>query len=576
MSQTEQRQGKLFEQRRRTMPRVVLRSLFVLPCSFFLTAAAMQPDRASILIHNAIVYTMDAGQPRAEAMAIRGSRILAVGTNADVLKLRGPYTRVIDAKGGTVVPGLHDAHGHFTGLGALLRRLDLRGTASYAEVLDKVRARVATAKPGEWILGRNWDQNDWPTKEFPTAEELDKVAPNNPVYLNRVDGHAALVNAAAMKAAGLSAATKDPAGGRIIRNRAGQPTGVLVDRAMGLVSSKIPPDSDAEVMDHIRLADREARRLGLTMVHDAGASPRIVDLYRKVAAEGALQTRLYVMLRGSLSELAPVFAKGPVVGEYEGRLTVRAMKISADGALGSRGAALLEDYSDEPGNRGLVLMEPERIYELTLAAAKAGFQTCIHAIGDRANRLVLDLFERMQKEVPSARELRLRIEHAQILDASDIPRFAKLGVIASMQGTHCTSDMPWASARLGPERVAEGAYVWQKLIKSGATIANGSDFPVEEANPLLGFYASITRQDPAGQPPNGWAPEQRMTREQALASFTINAAYAAHAEKELGSLTTGKLADLVVLSKDIMTIPPREILETRVVLTIVGGQVVHE
>lgn len=564
------------------MERVVLRAIFLLPFTFFLTLAtrnepvAAQPGMASILIHNAVVHTVDAKQPRAEAIAIRGDRILLVGSNADVMKVRGPYTRVIDAQGATVVPGLHDAHGHFTGLGALLQRLDVRGTTSYAQVLDRVRARVANAKPGEWILGRNWDQNDWPTREFPTHQELDKVAPGNPAYLARVDGHAALVNTAAMEAAGLTRATADPPGGRIIRDAAGQPTGVLVDRAMGLVSRKIPPDSDAQVLEQIKLADRECRRLGLTMVHDAGASPRVVELYKNAAADGALQTRLYVMLRGSLAELAPLFAKGPVVDERNRRVTVRAMKITADGALGSRGAALLEDYSDEPGNRGLILMEPERMHELTLAAAKAGFQTCIHAIGDRANRLVLDLFERVQTEVPAARELRLRVEHAQILDAADIPRFAKLGVIASMQGTHCTSDMPWAPARLGAARVAEGAYVWQKLITSGALIANGSDFPVEEANPMLGFYASITRQDPSGQPPGGWAPDQRLTREQALASFTINAAYAAHAEQHLGSLEAGKLADLVMLSKDIMTVAPREILDTRVLRTIVGGQVVHE
>jgi len=552
-------------------------ALFLFPFSFFLTVAIIaQPDRASILIHNAVVYTMDAKQPRAEAVAIRGSRILAVGSSADILKMRGPYTRVIDAQGGTVVPGLHDAHGHFTSLGALLQRLDLRGTTSYAQVLDKVRARVATAKPGEWILGRNWDQNDWPTKVFPTHGELDKVAPDHPVYLNRVDGHAALVNTAAMKAAGLTRESKDPPGGRIIRDARGAPTGVLVDRAMGLVSRAIPPDTDAQMAEQIRLADRECRRLGLTMVHDAGVSPRVAEMYKKVATEGGLHTRLYVMLRGSLAELAPLFAKGPIVDEAEGRITVRAIKITADGALGSRGAALLEDYSDERGNRGLLLMEPEQMYELTLAAAKAGFQTCIHAIGDRANRIVLDLFERVQKAVPAARELRLRNEHAQILDAADIPRFAKLGVIASMQGTHCTSDMPWAPARLGAQRVAEGAYVWQKLLKTGATLANGSDFPVEEANPMLGFYASITRQDPAGHPPNGWAPDQRLTREQALASFTINAAFAAHADKQLGSLEAGKLADLVMLSKDIMTVPPREILATRVLRTIVGGQVVHE
>jgi predicted amidohydrolase YtcJ len=313
------------------------------------------------------------------------------------------------------------------------------------------------------------------------------------------------------------------------------------------------------------------------MVHDAGVPPSLVEqAYKPLVEQGKLQTRLYVMLRGSLETLRPWFERGPIANIHDFHLQVRAIKIVADGALGSYGAALLEPYADRPDTRGLLTTPPEEVYQQTLEASKAGFQTCIHAIGDRANREVLDIFERVQREVPGARALRMRDEHSQILDAQDIPRFSKLGVIASMQTTHATSDMPWVSTRIGPERTAEGAYVWQKLMKSGVTIANGSDFPVEEPNPMLGFYAAITRQDPRGNPPGGWMPAERMSREEALASMTINAAYAAHMEKELGSIEDGKLADFVVLSRDIMTIPPREILATRVLKTIVGGRIVYE
>jgi predicted amidohydrolase YtcJ len=540
------------------------------------SAPGQSPDPADIIVHGATVYTANPSQPRAEAVAIRGGRIALVGATADALRLRGPATRVIDATGATIVPGLQDAHAHFTGLGASLQMLDVRGTPGYDAVLRKVGERVATATPGEWILGRGWDQNDWAVQAWPTRAPLDAVAPDHPVYLTRVDGHAVLVNSRAMAIAGLTAATPDPDGGRIIRDPDGTPTGVLVDRAMGLVSSKVPSPGPRQLEEQILLADAETRRLGLTMVHDAGTGAETVDAYRRLIDARRLKTRLYVMLGMPLDQLAPWFARGPLTGGRDHRLAVRAIKISADGALGSRGAALLAPYSDEPGTSGLLLQPPQQVYEMTLAAARAGFQTCIHAIGDRANRLVLDVFERVQREVPGARALRLRNEHAQILDPADIPRFAQLGVIPSMQATHATSDMPWVPARLGAERTTAGAYVWRRLMKTGVAIANGSDFPVEAASPMLGFYAAITRQDPSGHPPGGWMPEERMTREEALASFTINAAHAAHAEGELGSLEPGKLADLVVLSKDIMTVSPRDILDTRVLRTIIGGEVVHE
>ncbi len=528
---------------------------------------------ADLIIHNAVIHTVNDKQPTAEAVAVRDSRLVVVGSNAEALALKGPGTRVVDAQGRTVLPGLQDAHGHFTNLGESLQMLKLRGTSSFDQIVEMVRARAATVRPGEWILGRSWDQNDWPDKAWPTHDMLTAAAPNNPVYLTRVDGHAALVNKAAMDAAGLSRETRDPDGGRLIRDARGTPSGVLIDRAQQLVGGKIPAVSDRQLEEQILLADAETRKLGLTMVHDAGASPREVEAYKRLIDQGRLKTRLYVMLSGSLDTLKAEFAKGPTKDYAKRHLAVQAIKIVADGALGSRGAALLEPYADEPRNVGLLTTPPEEVHAKMLAAAQAGFQTCIHAIGDRANRQVLDVFEKVNGEAPVARNLRQRIEHAQILDKADIPRFAQLHVIASMQATHATSDMPWVAVRLGPARTAEGAYVWQKLIRSGAVVANGSDFPVEEPNPMPGLYAAITRQDAAGNPPGGWMPDERLSRAEALKSFTWNAA---HAEQELGSIEPGKYADLVLVDHDIMTTAPADILKTTVLLTVVGGEVVYE
>jgi predicted amidohydrolase YtcJ len=544
---------------------------------FLTTILVAQPSvPADLIVHNATIYTMSAAQPRARAIAVRGDRIALVGSDQAALALRGPSTRVVDAEGRTIVPGLHDAHGHFAGLGASLQQIDLRGTASFEDVVAKVKARASTARPGEWILGRSWDQNDWPDKEWPTGSALDQVAPDNPVYLTRVDGHAALASGRALKAAGATAQTPDPPGGRLIRDGAGAPSGVLVDRAMALVGRLVPPPSSQQLEEQVLLADAECRRLGLTTVHDAGVQAGLVEVYKRLIDQGKLRTRLYVMLRMPLEQIEPFLANGPLIGYGAHHLDVRAIKIVADGALGSRGAALLEPYADEPGTTGLMVTPESEIYAATLAAAKAGFQTCIHAIGDRANRVAMDVFERVERDVPAARGLRLRNEHAQILDAREIPRFKALGVVASMQPTHCTSDMPWVPARIGAARTAEGAYVWRKLLDAGAVLASGSDFPVEEANPMLGLYAAITRQDPAGQPPAGWAPEERLTRQEALRSFTLDAAYAAHAETLSGSLEAGKLADLVMLSHDVMTVPPRDILAAKALLTVIGGAIVHE
>jgi predicted amidohydrolase YtcJ len=552
-------------------------SLSVLVAAALSTPLPQTPSSPpDLILQNGRIYMVDLANGVAEAVAIRADRIERVGSDVDILSRRGPATRVIDLNGATVVPGLHDAHGHVTGLGASLQTLDLRGTTSYQQIVELVRTRAAAARPGEWIVGRAWDQNDWPETRWPTHEALSAGSPANPVYLTRVDGHAGLANKAAMDLARLTAASSDPPGGQIIRGERREPTGVLIDNAQALVSSRIPVPSDRQLEEQILLADAEMRRLGITTVHDAGADGRTVDAYRRLMDDGRMKTRVYVMLRGSLASLQPFFANGPLTDYARHRLAVRAIKIVADGALGSRGAAMLEPYSDEPSSRGLLTTPPEEIYAQTLAASKAGFQTAVHAIGDRANRLVLDIFERVQKDVPAARTLRMRVEHAQILDAADIPRFAALGVIASMQATHATSDMPWVPARIGPDRMEEGAYVWRKLIVTGATIANGSDFPVEEPDPLRGFYAAITRQDPMGRPPGGWMANQRMTRAEALASFTRQAAYAAHAESLTGSIEAGKLADVVVLSSDVMQRPEPDILKTTVRMTIIGGEIVYE
>jgi len=529
---------------------------------------------ADLIVHHATIYTAAEGAPRAEAVAIRGDRLLYVGTDAGALAHRGPATRVIDAGGRTMVPGLHDAHGHVLGLGEQLQELDLRGTRSFADIVARVAERARTTPADAWIVGRGWDQNDWADTAWPTHAVLDAAVPGRRVWLTRVDGHAGLASGRALREAGVTPATSDPEGGRIIRDGGG-PAGVLVDRAMDAVTRLIPPPTDAELEATLLHADRELQRLGLTTVHDAGIDERVAAAYERLARSGRLQTRIYAMLRLPLDRLRPFFARGPVVDLQE-HLTIRAIKIVADGALGSRGAALLEPYTDEPGTSGFLTTSEADLYARTRAAAEAGFQTCVHAIGDRANRVVMDTFERVEREVPGARALRNRNEHAQILDAAEIPRFAALGVIASMQPTHATSDMPWVPARLGAARTAEGAYVWQKLKHAGARLASGSDFPVEDPNPLLGFYAAVTRQAPDGTPPGGWAPEERLSRDEALRSFTIDAAYAAHQESRSGSLEAGKLADLVILSRDIMQAPPADILTTQVVVTISGGRVTYD
>jgi len=540
------------------------------------TALAEEQTQADLVVLGGRVVTLAAGRPEAGAVAAAGGRIVAVGDNADVRGWIGPDTLVVQLGGRLVTPGLIDSHAHLLGIGQSRQQLDLVGTGSQREIAELVRARAEKLPPGRWVLGRGWDQNDWPTRRFPTHHVLTEAAPDRPVYLIRIDGHAGWANRAALELAGIDRQTPDPPGGRILRDTQGEPTGVLIDQAQGLVTAKIPSATKAEMVEAVQLAVAECLRLGLTGLHDAGCDRQTLALYKQLLREDRLPLRLYVMLSGGDRQLLDeAFAQGPQIGLGDNHLTTRAVKLFADGALGSRGAALLEPYADEPDRSGLLIMSEEEIFGVCRRALEHGFQVCTHAIGDRANRLVLNAYQRALEERPGVCDPRLRIEHAQILDAADIPRFAELGIIASIQTTHCTSDMPWVYDRIGLGRAAEGAYVWRKLLRSGARISNGSDAPVEGLNPLWGIYAAVTRQDHHGRPPGGWHPDQRMTRLEALRSFTVDAAYAAFEEDLKGSVEVGKLADLVVWSKDLLEIPPPEILNTHAEITIVGGKVVY-
>ncbi len=536
------------------------------------TGSDIGKDAADTVFVNGNVITMDPEHPKAQAVAIIGDRIILVGTNEEAMNTTDEGTEVIDLGGKTVVPGLIDAHCHVASYGDSLRKLNLVGTESLEEIIALVKEKVKKSKPGEWIVGRGWDQNDWKKKHFPTNDALSAISPDNPVYLTRICGHAAFVNRLALKLAGVTKDTLDPPGGKIHKDPVtGEPTGVLIDTASSLVSGVRPGMTRRELRECIELAINECLKVGLTGVHDAGVSATEIAIYKELASEGKLNLRVYAMVDGGSGYW---LANKPEIGAAGGFLTVRSIKLFSDGALGSRGAALLAPYSDSPGNSGLLTMTTDAISAVTQKALCEGYQVCTHAIGDRANRVVLDGYEAALKAVP-VKDHRLRVEHAQVLAPEDIPRFGKLGIIASMQPTHCTSDMYWAGDRLGAERV-KGAYVWRSLLKTGAKIASGSDFPIESNNPLWGIYAAVTRQDHKGWPEGGWFPQQRMTREEALRSFTVDAAYAAFEEKLKGSLAPGRLADMTVLSKDIMSVPAAEILDTHVEMTIIGGKTVYK
>lgn len=547
-----------------------------------LTALTLAPSILSaqpqvpvdVIVVNARVYTVDESRPMVSAFAIRDGRFLFAGSDIEVRALAGTNTRVIDAEQATIVPGLVDAHAHLRGLGESLRNVPLAGSRSYEDVIAKVVERARTAKPGEWILGRGWDQNLWPSKEFPTHEALSRALPNNPVVLTRIDGHAILANSMAMRLARVTSATRDPSGGRIIRLPDNSPSGVFVDNAENLVAGAIPPLTSEQVRDAVVAAVAEANKWGLIGIHDAGASRRTIDIYESLASQGKFNLRNYVLISDDSADINHYMSRGPQVGLHDGRVWIRSIKLYSDGALGSRGAALLAPYSDEAGNTGLLVSQPAHIQRVATEALRRGFQVGVHAIGDRGNRIVLDAYEAALKAVPSA-DHRFRIEHSQVISLDDIPRFAKLGVIPSMQGSHQTSDMGWAEVRVGPARI-RGAYAWRSLLNTGVIIPNGSDFPVEEVNPLISFHSAVSRQGPDNKPPGGWYPEQAMTREEALKSMTIWPAYAAFQEKEMGSIAPGKYADFVMLDRDIMDVPADQILGARVIATWLGGKAVYE
>ena len=551
-----------------------------------LAEVGAQPRPADLVLRGGTIVTVDDARPSAEAIAVSGDTIVFVGSVSDIQPYIGSATKVIDLKGALAVPGLIDAHVHFTGVGQAARNLKLAPARNWDEIVRMVGEAAKKAKPGEWILGRGWHQEKWtpapsPNIEgFPLHDALSQVSPNNPVWLTHASGHAGFANAKAMEVAGVTRTTPDPTGGQILKDKNGNPTGLFNERAQSIVGDALARDRatrtraqvDADLRTEIQLASEEALSKGLTTVADAGSPPATIELMKKVVDEKKLPLRVWMMLRETPDKLASDMPKYRVVNYGDKRFTVRAVKRAVDGALGSRGAWMLEPYADLQTTSGFNTDSLEDVRRSAELAVINDYQICVHAIGDRGNREVLDIFEETFKRHPDkdGRQLRWRIEHAQHLSARDIPRFGQLGVIASMQGVHATSDAVFVLARLGPKRAEEGAYVWQKLMKSGATIANGTDAPVEDISPIASFYASVSRKLKDG---SVFYPDQRMSRIEALRSYTINAAYAGFEETIKGSLKPGKLADITVLSKNIMTVPEDQIPSTEVLYTIVGGKV---
>jgi predicted amidohydrolase YtcJ len=540
-------------------------------------------DIADTIIHNGTIYTVDPSRPLAGAVATKAGKILFVGSMEEAGSFRGNQTKMIDLQGSTMTPGFIEGHAHFMGVGQSKLSLDLMPTTSYEELIQLVAAKVQTVESGEWITGRGWHQDKWDSisapivQGFPTHHALSAVSPDNPVFLKHASGHAALANARAMEIAGISAKTEADEGGEVFRDQIGEPTGIFNETAQGMISRHIPENDDKTMQRVFDMAIKTCLENGITGFHDAGAGPSVIDLYKKNLQSGKMRIRLYVMLDGSnQSLLSSYFATGPEIGLGDDFLTIRAIKLYGDGALGSRGAWLLDDYEDMPGEFGHSTTPIAHISEVCKEAVGHGFQVCTHAIGDRANHEVLNVYEEAlpgSTDQPNA--LRFRIEHAQHLHPNDIPRFADLGVIPAMQAIHMSSDRPWAIDRLGEQRIVDGAYVWQDLLQSGARIVNGTDAPVEPIDPVACFFASVTRQTLEGQPPGGFEPRQKMTREQALKSYTLDAAFGAFEERIKGSIEVGKYADFTVFSRDIMKVPEEEILQTRVLMTIVNGEAAY-
>ncbi len=550
---------------------------FILSIGFIILSCA--PDEtADLILHNGKIVTVDNEFPEAEAVAIRGNTIIAAGTNEEIEIHRGTETEVIDLAGKLAIPGFIEGHGHFTGIGNAMMQLRLGDTRNWDEIVRMVADAVDDAGPGDLIRGRGWHQEDWDTRPepgvqgLPVHHSLSEISPENPVVLTHASGHMSFANARAMEIAGITLETDNPAGGEIVRDADGNPTGVLRQTAQGLLSP-VNELWDPDVYEQIEYATREVVSKGVTSFQDAGSSFREIDAFKELAGNGELGVRLWVMIREPNERLEEKLAAYRTIGYGDNFLTVRGIKRAIDGALGTHGAWLIEPYTDRPETKGFNTTAIEYIEETARLAIDHEYQLCVHAIGDRGNRETLDIYERTFEQYSHDGDLRWRIEHAQHLHPADIPRFAELGVIASMQGIHCTSDGPWVVTRVGEERARTGAYAWRNLLDSGAVIVNGTDAPVEDVDPITSFYASVARMMDDG---NAFFPEQAMTREEALRSYTIDAAYGAFEEDIKGSITPGKLADIVVLSKDIMTVPDEEILDAEVVYTIIDGRVVFE
>ena len=571
---------------------IMRKSILSLTCAaavagFSIVATAHHPGTAQapaadLVLTNGRIVTVDDGRPEAEAIAISNDRIQALGTAAEIRPTIGPNTQVIDLQGQLAIPGFIESHAHFAGIGGAQMQLNLMNVDSWDKIVAMVAEAVSRARPGEWIYGRGWHQEKWTSRPsvhvegFPTHASLDKVSPNNPVLLVHASGHAAFANGKAMELSGIRRTTESPAGGEILRDKNRDATGLLRETAQRLIrrGAGAPPPTPEETRARNRraleLANEEVLSKGITTVQDAGSDLETIDRIKQMVDEGKLGVRLWVMVRQGNEAIAPKLAQYRMINYGNGQLTVRAIKKSIDGALGPRGAWLLAPYSDKPESRGLETTKVAEIEETARLAMQHGYQLAVHAIGDRANRETLDIFERAFKANPTKKNLRWRVEHAQHISAQDIPRFGKLGVIASMEGIHCTSDAPYVLERLGPQRAEEGAYVWQKLMKSGAVVTNGTDAPVEDVDPIASYYASVSRKLKDG---TVFYPDQRMSRMEALKSYTLNGAYAGFDEDNRGSLKAGKYADITVLSKDILTIPEDEIPTAKVSYTIVGGKV---
>ncbi|WP_026947917.1 amidohydrolase [Algoriphagus marincola] len=556
--------------------------------AFFGFACNSGPENpADKIFINGTIYTVDESNPKVEAVAVKDGMIQAIGSSAEIQKLAGENTEVIDLEGKTMTPGFIESHAHLMGIGYNKLELDLMYVKTYDELVEKVAEAVAKAKPGDWITGRGWHQDKWiekpekMVKGFQTNEPLNEVSPDNPVFLRHASGHASFANSKALELAGIAnlkgERPGEVEGGEIITDELGNPTGVLTERASYLVARLVPEETPERAEEALTLALQELVEKGITSFHDAGSGQDVIDLVQKFKDEGKLTVRQYIMLTGRQPELLEEwYKKGPMIDSEDHLLTVRSIKLNCDGALGPRGAWLLEDYADRPGHRGHETLPMSVVTEVSEKALPLGFQVCSHAIGDRANQEILDRYEAAFAKFPDATDHRFRIEHAQHLHPDDIPRFGELGVIAAMQAIHLSSDRPWAIDRLGEKRIIDGAYVWQKLFQTGARICNGTDAPVEPVDPIPSFYASVTRKTLEGLPEGGYEGDQKMTREQALKSYTLDGAYAEFEEDFKGSIEVGKAADFTVFDQNIMEVAEDEILKTQVAMTVMGGQVVFK